>query len=230
MSPPEHVLVLGATGVSGLAFIKEGLAQTPPTNMTLYVRSRSKLPVDIESHANIRVVEGTLTDEAALISAMESVTTVISFLGAYISLSHLIWRTKPTPIADSLPTVFSAMRTSGVKRIMVLSTASGFPVAGERLSWTWWVLGMIPKIITPNGNAEMKGIAEQVAGQDGFEWTIFRVPHLNDGDAGLEVAAGLINDDYKGSVQLSRGSQARWVLRELKERKWVKGAPMLGNC
>lgn len=88
---------------------------------------------------------------------------------------------------------------------------------------------VIPPLMVPQGNAEMVAIAEAVAAEDDLDWTIFRVPHLTEASADLPVYAGLLGPEYKGSLQLSRGSQARWILREIEERAWIKGAPALGN-
>lgn len=65
-------------GVSGLALIKEALAWSNPPKLTLYVRSPSKLPPDVQTHA--RVVKGELGDAEALSTAMDGVDTVVSVL------------------------------------------------------------------------------------------------------------------------------------------------------
>jgi hypothetical protein len=176
----------------------------------------------------VRVVEGALTDERALKDAMTGVDTVVSFLGAPVSLSAFIWRTKTTPIADSFPTVFRAMRAQGAKRILALSTPS-YKVSSEEKSWTVWLLGCMPPIFVPQGNAEMVAIARNVAAQSDFDWTVFRVPHLNNGPADLPLAAGLLGPDYRGTMELSRASLARWVMEEIRKGEWIKGAPALGN-
>ncbi|KAJ7275046.1 hypothetical protein C8J57DRAFT_1313493 [Mycena rebaudengoi] len=62
-----------------------------------------------------------------------------------------------------------------------------------------------------------------------LDWTIFRVPHLTTDAADLPVWAGLWGPEFKGSTSLSRESMSRWVLQEIEQRKWVKGAPALGN-
>jgi len=62
-----------------------------------------------------------------------------------------------------------------------------------------------------------------------LEYTVFRIPHLNDGEADLSVAAGVLGDEYKGTLQLSRKSLARWVWEEVERRNWVSGVPVLGN-
>jgi nucleoside-diphosphate-sugar epimerase len=229
----EHILLLGGTGATGLVFLKH-ITTLPPTSrpkVTTYVRNRSRLPPNIEADPSIDIVEGALNDAKALNTAMKGVTTVISFLGAYVSLYHAVTRTTPTPIADSFPAIFDAMRTNGVRRIMVLSTPSAFPQPSEVLSWKWWIItSVLPSVLVPQGKAEMKGIAERTSDQRDFDWTVFRVPHLNDQEEDVEVVAGLIGSDYRGTTELSRKSLVKWVLGEVGERKWVGNAPMLGNC
>lgn len=128
---------------SGLVFTRTALEQENGPMLVLYVRSRSKLSADTLSNPAVRVVEGSLTDEEALRDAMTGVDTVVSFLGAPLSLSAFIWRTKITPIADSFPAIFRAIRAQGVKRISALSTPS-YPVSSEQKSWTFWLLGFMP--------------------------------------------------------------------------------------
>lgn len=62
-----------------------------------------------------------------------------------------------------------------------------------------------------------------------FNYTVFRVPHLNDLDADQNVWAGILGPEWKGTRELSRGSLAKWVLGEVEKGEWVKGAPALGN-
>lgn len=84
-------------------------------------------------------------------------------------------------------------------------------------------------IFVPQADADMIAIAENVAAQPDLDWTIFRVPHLNNGAVDLPVAAGLFGPDYKGTMELSRSSMSLWLLNEITENAWVKGAPILGN-
>jgi hypothetical protein len=85
--------------------------------------------------------------------------------------------------------------------------------------------------MVPQGNAEMNAIAVVVeAHKHEIETTVFRVGFLNDGPADTEVFAGMIGPDYKGSVNLSRASMSRWILKESDERKWISNVPSIGNC
>ncbi len=88
---------------------------------------------------------------------------------------------------------------------------------------------MLPPMFVPQGSAEMKGIGMQVAGQDSLDWTVFRVPMLNNGEEGLKVAAGDLGPGFAGTRELSRASMARWLLEELEEGKFIHQMPALGN-
>ncbi|KIX03361.1 uncharacterized protein Z518_06913 [Rhinocladiella mackenziei CBS 650.93] len=236
----HHILLLGATGGSGLAFIDAVLELPQKPALTLYVRasSKSKIPASATGKAGIRMVEGELNDGQALRIALSAsndpsfspVSAVISFLGAYLSLQAVFTRDKSHPIADALAnSILPTMKSCGVSRILALSTPTAFCLPAERKSmpWKWWFYTWIPLLLAPQANAEMKAIADTVikvgSKDEGLEWTMFRVPHLTDGDRKAEVIAGNLDQAFKGST-------ARWVLTELQERHWICRAPMLGNA
>ncbi|CAK5272260.1 unnamed protein product [Mycena citricolor] len=228
----RHILVFGATGATGRTFTRIALARSDPPALTLYVRSRAKLELSPDEEKRVRIVEGGLTDENMLREAVSGgVDAVVSFLGAYVSLSAFLLRTKTTPIADSFPTILSIMRESGVRRILVLSTPSFAPPppATELLPLKWSLYGMFPKIAAPQGNAEMVEIAQTVARADDLDWTVFRVPILTDEDADLPLAVGLLGPEFQGGLQVSRRSIANWMLDELEAGVWIKQAPVLAN-
>lgn len=255
-----HVLLLGASGVSGLALIKEHLALADSAAnkpyLTLYVRAsgRSKLTSVLPSATKsdnpaprIRIVEGGLTDAAAVRTALSAdatfpkVTAVLSVLGAYTSLYHFLTRTQPTPIGDALnSTIIPAMQELNVNRILVLSTTGAFPVPGEdkTKSWGWYLNSFIPWIVVPQGNAEMRAIGEAVLNNKGnslqpvkgLSATVFRVPLLTNESSDLEVVAFILGgENNTENKTLSRGSMSRWLFKELEEGKWVGGAPSLCN-
>ncbi|KAI9738339.1 MAG: hypothetical protein M1834_008837 [Cirrosporium novae-zelandiae] len=248
MTHSHHILVLGATGATGHAFIHEALSSTNPNppKLTLYVRTPSKLPKSIIESTNprVRVVQGELTDDGVLDLAMSSgVDTVVSFLGAYFSFGPIFSRRKDTPIASSFPHIFQAMKKASITRILVLSTPSYRPPLHEEeknptttnLTLPKRLYLLLPPLIAPQGNAEMVAIANAVVAATGaagasFEYTVFRIPHLTNGSAELEVLEGGGEDGWKGGLGLSRGSLARWVLGEVEGRRWVGGCPLLGNC
>jgi len=221
-------------GISGLEFTNLVLSQKDGPSLTLYVRNPTKLPPDVKQSERVHVVQGELSDTAKLGEAMSRsgrpVDAVVSFLGAYITLKAFLLRTKSTPIADQMGTVVAAMRQHGVKRILVLSTPAWL-VPGERLPWSWWGAMLFPPLIVPQGHAEMREIAGRVSEREDLEWTVYRVPHLNDGPGDERVSAGLfgIEPQFQGTKELSRKSLVRWILNEVERGEWVRGTPMLGN-
>lgn len=151
------------------------------------------------------------------------------------------------------------MRRNGIKRLLALSTASfllpteqvishcdtfspwltnpsflirkhmlTMAVANQR-PLTWSIHLLFSGILSPQRSAACHAIATTIVAQADLDWTIFRVPLLNDNDADLAVWAGLLGPTFRGTSYLDKGSLARWVLDEIEERNWVRKAPALGN-
>lgn len=245
MEGQQHYLLLGATGVSGIEFIRQVLEETAQKPyVTLFIRSgsESKLPGAAVNHANFRLVAGSLADPQAIKKALApdekfpSVNIVISFLGSYPSLTPLFTRNKSHPIADAFSsTILPVMKSSNVSRIIALSTPTGCYSAEEAktVPWKWWFYMQMPRLLQPQGNAEMAGIADAVikAGNKDrdLEWTVFRVPILTNGSQEAGVVAGYLDRNYTASLTLSRGSLVKWVFKEVNEKAWIRGTPMLAN-
>lgn len=223
---------LPALGGSGLAFVEEALELPCPPNLVLYIRTPSKLSEVVSSHSKVSVVTGSLSDYNTLDSALRShhVTTVVSFLGAYVPIPAMITRATDTPIANCFPEIIKAMKENGVRRLLALSTPSYWVEGKDVGTWKLSIYSILPKIVVPQGNAEMVKIAETVneLGEN-LDWTIVRIPHLTDGPGDIPVWAGYAGPDHKGSLDLSRRSMGRWVIGEITEGKWINEAPFLGN-
>lgn len=63
-----------------MIFIHDLLDLASPPELVLYVRSASKLSDEIKQSKYVRVIQGSLEDEAALVQAMKDVEVVVSFL------------------------------------------------------------------------------------------------------------------------------------------------------
>ncbi|OCF75560.1 hypothetical protein I204_04416 [Kwoniella mangroviensis CBS 8886] len=196
----QHILLLGATGVSGIAFLEYVLPLPDGPKLSLLLRNKSKLPQDLvtQYQHKLTIVEGQLNDEAKLEEVLKGgITAVVSLLGPYPSLYHLLTRTKPTPIADSLHVV-------------------------KKYSWSQYVT-------TKTLPATFMTAIGEVCADEEFEYTIFRVPFLSAGSGDAKVHAGFYGPDFKGSQELSRASLARWLWDEIKDGNWIRKQPALGN-
>ena len=67
-SSTKHILILGATGVSGLVFVKhvQLLSKTTKPKLTLYLHSHSKLTVEMQGDSSICIIKGGLGDTKSL--------------------------------------------------------------------------------------------------------------------------------------------------------------------
>lgn len=59
-----HILLIGGTGICGLIFAQAAIQSGH--FVTLYVRTPSKVPLDLSSHSNAAVIQGELGDEEGL--------------------------------------------------------------------------------------------------------------------------------------------------------------------
>ncbi|GLY04531.1 NAD(P)H-binding protein [Actinoplanes sp. NBRC 101535] len=116
-----RLVVLGATGRTGLLLVRRALDEGH--TVTAYGRRRGDLP----EHPALTVVVGSLADQAALASAFAGADAVVSCLGPALPFA------RSTLMSDTLPVVADAMRTAGVRRIVVLS-ALGVGDSIRRLS------------------------------------------------------------------------------------------------
>ncbi|CZT16121.1 uncharacterized protein RCC_01962 [Ramularia collo-cygni] len=218
-----HILVLGATGPSGIAFVEEALKAGH--ELTIYARNPSKLPEDVQQNSHVQVIKGTFEDMDTATQALHTgATALVSFAGPGMPA-------KGTPVSEFYERLFSIIRndnSTSIRRCLILATPS-FAVPEDGSSWKWWFVVRLVKTFLGDAYAEVTGIGRVVSALpvDEIQWTIFRVPGLTN-KGYLPVQAAMVGDGKDG-MQLSRKSNAVWVLQELQEGKWIGKAPVLSN-
>jgi len=143
---------------------------------------------------------------------------------------------KGTPITNALHTLYPLLISSGTfKRVLILSTAS-YSAPQDMRSLKWFIsINCYVKVIGGGTYPEITGMAkETVALGDKVEWTVFRVPLLKgktlDGNDGKVNVVWVGDKQERDGLSLDRGRLARWILTELKERKWIGLCPFLANA
>ena len=216
---PRHILVLGSTSPSGLAFCLAALRDTHI--LTLYVRNAAKLPSEISSAAT--VIVGELSDATALENAISGgAKTCVSFLGPVPNLKR-----GQKPVTDGFKIIVPLLQKYGYERMMVLSTAS-YKVPEDRFYWVYWLMVMVVYLVFRPAYDEITGFTPLVTGTpaDELGWTVFRVPILKNGEA-VRVEAGYVGDVGLG---LERKALAEWLLKEMEEGKFVGKCPAVSNA
>jgi uncharacterized protein YbjT (DUF2867 family) len=149
------LFVIGATGRTGSEIVGQALSRG--YQITAFVRSPEKITL---RHERLSVVEGNVRDENQLFDALGGHDAVLSTLGATSPF-------KPTTLLhDSALATTRAMKRSGVKRLLILSSAAHFP----------GILHVVSFILR-NPLLDSLSMEEVVRASD-LDWTIARPPFL----------------------------------------------------
>ena len=158
------LVVLGANGGTGRLVLKAALAGG--MEVTAVVRADHKRPK--QQHPNLKTVVGDPCDPAFLKTVLCGQDALISTLGGRA----------PTKAATSVyyrsaDAIVEAAWDTGVKRVLVTSTALLFP---EQT-----LLGQILRYLVPNVVRSAERM-EQVLKNSSLDWTAARAGFLNDSD------------------------------------------------
>jgi kynurenine 3-monooxygenase len=159
-----HLLILGASGASGLEILKLAIERGYQT--TVLCREPSKLG----ALKPTRVVVGDIRDAGLLEQAFDTpVDVVVSALGIY--------QTKPLlTLAEITEQIIQSMHKFGVKRLLVLSSLGANESAGQGS----WLVRMMQRFPLRHTLAD-KNLQEQHIMRSQVEWTIFRPAQLVNG-------------------------------------------------
>jgi nucleoside-diphosphate-sugar epimerase len=221
-----RILILGATGPSGVLLIRQALQKYESCTIVLYVRSPEKIPGDLANNPSVIIIEGQLGDTEKLTKAMEGVEVVLSALGP--SVTRGPFHPSDTPLAHAYSHIIDIMHQQGVKRLICLgTTAIKDPADKFNLAFSILIKGV--STLARNAFNDVVAIGETVrtAGAD-LDWTIVRVPLLRDSESS-NVAAGYVGDG-KTCTLLTRLGFAVFVVGEIEKREWVKKAPLISSA
>lgn len=220
-----RVLVLGATGPSGMLVIHEFFKVYPDGVLVIYARTPSKLPANITANPSIAVIKGELTDTTTLTSVFSSskIDAVLSTLGP--ALGH----PSTLPLTKAYRTLVPIMAAHGCKRIIALSTSSAEDER-DRFNILSKILVTIVWLIQRNAYHDIitySKVIVDMSNEYDIDWTLVRVPNLNS-KSGQKVVAGYLGDG-KTSIFLSRYAIAEFYVREIEGKEWVRKAPALSS-
>jgi putative NADH-flavin reductase len=210
------VTVFGASGNIGRQVVDQLLGAGH--HVTAYVRDPGKLGV---THPKLTVVQGALSDPAAIARAVEGSDAVISALGPTLKRSAT-----GTPVTEGTHNIVKAMEASGVRRYIGLATPA---VADDRDRPTFKakVLRTIPRLAFPNALVELNGMTEAVRGSS-LDWTIARITSPNEKPAKGTARSGFLGVDKVGSA-MTRADIATFLVAQLTDDRYHQAAPAISN-
>ncbi|KFA50096.1 hypothetical protein S40293_06377 [Stachybotrys chartarum IBT 40293] len=225
----KKILVLGATGPSGILILRELVYRNHAT--IAYVRNPGKVPADLVHNPLLEIVEGQMDDVEKVNKVVARTSAVLSILGPIsASADPLLYR-------GYYSTLLTAMKRHGVKRILAMSTLS----AGDSMDSFSLVANLLVfavRLFANSARLTMLEIADvfQKEGQ-GLDWTVYRIPFIwGDGSAESWAKNRELGEAYAGpiggrgwKVSLPRAVLAKWLVdsAEGKHDEWIGKMPAL---
>jgi len=195
-----RLFVVGATGGTGRELVRQALERNH--RVTAFVRSPQKLgpPRD-----GLRVIEGDVLDADAVAAALAGHDAVLSAMGPP-------GPGRTTITSESARTTVTAMRASGVRRLLLVGVAVLFEDGGM-------MADLLRKTLLRNVADDSAAMERIVKGSE-LDWTIVRPPRLTNGPRTGRY--GVLDDHLPGgagggAAKISRADVADFLLTEVEQ-------------
>jgi putative NADH-flavin reductase len=202
------ISIFGASGATGTLLTERCLGAGYEVTALL------RAPATFAFRDRVRVIEGNAFDAAKVGQTVEGADVVLSALGAR-SLK------KEDVLERAVPLIITAMRETGVRRIIALGSAGALESSLDKQpAWRRW---FVQNIVY---NTFLKWpVASQVAqwktlSASGMDWTMVMPPMLTNGPA-----RGKYRVDGEAlprhGMRISRGDVADFMMRQIVNPQWV---------
>lgn len=200
------LLVFGATGGTGRALLDQGLAQGH--EVTAFVRN----PAALAPRAGLTIVQGDVTDAAAVSRAVAGQEAVLSALGPRGGQYGVL--------PGGVHNIVAAMGQAGVRRLIHVSSFG----VGDSLAQMGWVARQIIARLFLRKALDEKAIEEAIIRASDLDWIIARPGGLDDGPR-TGVYRCIIDPHEKvGQPRIARADVADFMLQNLVDERFVRRA------
>lgn len=208
-----NLLVIGATGGTGQAIVREALDQGH--KVTALVRSRAKAVTLLQG---IRLEEGDARDPVAVRSAMKGCEAVICTLGPR-KISPF---KRVTLLSEATQTLVSEMKKQHVSRLVCITGLGAGDSAGHGgFVYDWLIKPLLLRTIY-----EDKDRQEAIIKASGLDWVIVRPTVLNDKPATGRLRATIDLQGFRGG-QISRADVSTFVVAQTSSDDWLRKTPLI---
>jgi len=208
--------IFGASGATGQQLIEQALAAGH--QVVAYARNPARISA---SETGLTVVQGELSDTAAIRRVIHGAEAVISVLGPRPGEDL-----HSQPLTHGMQAILAAMQTSGVRRLIISSTPSTAD-PNDLPDIQFKLLVAIIKSTMRPAYEEIVNVARIVRASD-LDWTIVRVSMLNNQPGTGRIRAGTLGRKQAGT-KLARADLAMFILEQLKDSTWLRHAPAISN-
>lgn len=208
--------IFGATGATGRQLVEQAFAAG--NRVVAYARNPSKISI---SHEHLVIVQGELTDTAAIEHAVRGADAVISVLGPRPGEDS-----QSSPLTRGTVNILAAMQKSNMRRLIITSTPSASD-PNDLPDFKFKVLvGLIKSVMRP-AYEEIVSVARLVR-ESNTDWTIVRVSMLNNKPGSGKIRAGYLGKKQVGT-NISRVDLAAFILAQVQDAAYLRQAPAVSN-
>ncbi len=204
------ILVIGAGGKTGGEVVKQALAAGH--EVTAFVRQADKY-----NTANVRVVEGDATDEAAVEKAVVGQDAVIDTIGGKTPYKETTLET------SAASAIIKAMQKNDVRRLVVTSMIG----EGESKSNSTLFVRLLLLTFLRGADKDKAAMESAVKASD-LDWVILRPAILND-DAATGDARVFDAESGEKAHKITRTDLAAFMLAQLSSDEYLHKAVTIAN-
>ena len=211
-----NILIIGATGGTGQAIVREACAQGHAA--TALVRSQANA---VALLPGATLVVGDARNKEAVSRALEGCEVVLSALGTrQINLFRPV-----TMMSEATRVLVDAMTDRGAARLVCITGVG----AGDSVGHGGFVYDRLIKPIVLRTIYEDKDRQEAVIRESGLEWVIVRPTVLSDGPATGRIRATTDLADIHGG-RISRADVATFVVAQASSSEWLWKTPLITSA
>lgn len=207
------ITIFGASGGTGRQLVQQALASGH--EVTAFVRNPAKLNFQ---HECLRIVQGDVTDAAAVERAVDGASAVISALNTRPGA-------KGSSITQGTQNILAAMRKFGVRRLVFSAAPSARDPQDSPDLRFQLMIGLV-RLIARSGYEDIVGSALAVRASN-VDWTIVRLPFPTDDPSIGHVKVGFLNKE--SGTRISRADAAEFMLQEVQTARYLRQAPVISN-
>ena len=210
-----RVLIIGASKGTGAAAVKAALAHGH--DVTAFARHPEGLRAD---HPKLIKVTGSFHDNEHVARAVPGHDAVIVAAGPGSAES---FKDNPTFYSKGAKLVIKAMRSSGMRRLIVMSAVG----AGDTRS----TYGSIAKLVAGAFKLPYEDFdrQEREVRESGLEWVIARPAWLTDGPPTKNYVRHPGSERILQSLSVSRADVAEFLVEAAENDSWIGKAVQLGG-
>jgi putative NADH-flavin reductase len=204
--------IFGASGKTGLHLVSQALEMGH--EVTVLARRPSKVTL---SHTRLMTIQGNILDAGSVEATIQGSDAVVSALGP-------IGNTPELQISQGMSHILSVMKKHNVRRLIVAAGA-GIRDPQDKPKLIDHVFGLLLHLLSKHAVKDMERTIDLVRQSD-RDWTVVRVPRLNDNPTQDKLRVGYLQDI---TTNLSRADMAAFMLSQLTNTAYIRQAPAISN-